>query len=217
MWTWRGLPHTCATSDAIEALSNQRWYREVCTIKECPIAAQRHTELRTDRAVVPIEIDRRQAFDLQLPSLDPGLGQRQTLPCPGLAAPDHDQTVAFNAGHQQSLVGPGAIGGADSGNPLPGRWQSIDHRDDHLISGQVARRRVLQRAVALAQDPELQGLSHGGCRQGRLAPAAAADRLALHQGTQGCLEACLKACLLSPKTGSSVPNPCLTRDGGGSR
>jgi hypothetical protein len=84
MWTWRGLPHICATSDAIEALSNQRWYREVCTIKECPIAAQRHTELRTDRAVVPLKVDRGQTFVLQLPSLDPGLGQRQPLPCPVL-------------------------------------------------------------------------------------------------------------------------------------
>jgi hypothetical protein len=31
-----GSPHICATSDAIEALANQRWSRVVWTIREWP-------------------------------------------------------------------------------------------------------------------------------------------------------------------------------------
>ena len=72
------------------------------------MAAQGHPQLGANRAVVAIEIDRRQALVLEPPAADPCLRQRQSLPGAGLAAPDHHEPIALHISHQQGLVGSGA-------------------------------------------------------------------------------------------------------------
>lgn len=128
---------------------------QVIRLEWCAVATQRYSQLSTHRALIPLQVDLRQAPMDERPLLDPGFRNRQSLAGPRFASTDCHQAIGLHLGLHQSFMGAGAIGGTDACDPLPIGRQGVDDHNDHRITGQHTWSGILLRAIALAQLLEL--------------------------------------------------------------